>query len=635
MFSQGCGLRQAQTGSLKSRVIDEHGNAIKDAQVYSLFAQANIVYTSSSGEFYLGEIPSGINNIIVVHSEYAVEETQVKIRPAEAKKLDYIRLANLKVPSRISNVKIESVEDERAVITFKTYKPVRCTIDYGTTRAYSKQYVEERADAVHSVTLENLEPETVYHFRIKFTDDDSITYFSYDYSFKTSYASIPPPPGNITVRPVTVPGEVEIIWEASPGGDVAGYKVYRKKWRGDWELLSDGVLGKTVRSFIDSSVEPGKHYSWAVVAVNKLKTTSEYSASNPFFVPGVVNSHQHITSDMSPIILTADLIISTGVNFSVDAGVEFLIARNDTSESGKDSERVEIIVNGRLELAGTQEKPVVFAPLDGAGKRDHWQGITIKSDRTGISDLRHVKMSGCKDWAIDVRTQRIRLNNLDIYYSENGLRLENLQSANEISESTFRDISQTAIEIINCRAVDFKDILIDGAVTGIRSLAESPHDRLEIRQTDIFVRDVGIKGVFGRARMINCLVVAPDGKGFRVDNALFENQTIINYCTIDANIGINIKAGSADVENNIIVNMQRRGHIGINDESLMTPVYEYNNVFGFENAYSGSGAGEGALEIDPLFEGGRDYSYRLQSQSLLRRADRFNSQMGRYGIYRF
>lgn len=35
----GCGLRQSQTGSLSSRVVDADGDAVVNAQIYSLFAE--------------------------------------------------------------------------------------------------------------------------------------------------------------------------------------------------------------------------------------------------------------------------------------------------------------------------------------------------------------------------------------------------------------------------------------------------------------------------------------------------------------------------------------------------------------------------------------------------------------------
>ena len=70
----GCGMRQSQSGSLHSRLIDASGNAVDNAEVFSIFAEREKVLSGLDGGFYLSELPAGINNIVILHPDFAIEE---------------------------------------------------------------------------------------------------------------------------------------------------------------------------------------------------------------------------------------------------------------------------------------------------------------------------------------------------------------------------------------------------------------------------------------------------------------------------------------------------------------------------------------------------------------------------------
>ncbi|OFW07254.1 MAG: hypothetical protein A3H96_17180 [Acidobacteria bacterium RIFCSPLOWO2_02_FULL_67_36] len=81
-----------------------------------------------------------------------------------------------------------------------------------------------------------------------------------------------PPAAPKGLGAVTVPGEVDLIWDANAEPDLAGYVVLRGEAPGDKLLpLMTAPLADT--KFVDKTVKPGVRYVYAVVAVDK--------ASNP------------------------------------------------------------------------------------------------------------------------------------------------------------------------------------------------------------------------------------------------------------------------------------------------------------------------------------------------------------------
>lgn len=75
----------------------------------------------------------------------------------------------------------------------------------------------------------------------------------------------PGPPQNLDG--VVEKGVVVLLWTASPDGDVAGYRVYRREVRSETkELLAAGLI--RVLSFRDASTRPGAAYEYSVCAVD-------------------------------------------------------------------------------------------------------------------------------------------------------------------------------------------------------------------------------------------------------------------------------------------------------------------------------------------------------------------------------
>lgn len=630
----GCGLRQSQTGSLSSRVVDADGNAVVNAEVFSIFAESEKVLTAADGGFYLSEIPAGLNNIVIIHPDFALEEHQIEIQPSRATVVGLIRLDRANAPNRISNVKVISVASTSVQISWNTYRSVICNIDYGLTQSYGSIYREQRPAKEHLAVLSGLTPDTLYHFRVQYIDENALSYYSYDLSFKTTRSDRPHAPAYVNILPLKAQKTVELSWENQEGRTAAGYHVYRHE-DGIWTRINDGVVGAKVRSYADQTAEPGAFYRYAVVAIDDLGAESEKTLTDTIFVPGIITRSVLIKASDSPVRIFADLIISSGANFSAEEGTQFLISDRDAFASGQDEARIEITVHGRIALTGTAEKPVVFAPLEGEGRRDHWAGIRILSHQTGISELSHVKLFGCHETAVMVKADRVRLGSLEISYCSNGVVIEGLRDYLELESCVFKEISDTALTINRCRRVLVNNASFVTVGQAIRNSTDYADDQLLVKNSEISCVNTGISGNFGKLRFLNLLIVAKDGTGLDLHDAYNVVENYIDHCTIDARTGIIVRKGEYRIENNIVVNRDRNGLTGIQNTSILSPDYSFNNIFGFNNAYEGCQAGLGAVQTDPKFVGGNPFSYRLQPDSTLKLQDRYGSELGKYGNTRY
>jgi len=76
-----------------------------------------------------------------------------------------------KIPPEITNVQTMSVTNQTAVITWETDEEATSFIEYGQSGSYGSVYGEWASSTEHSVTLINLEPDSVYHLRALSSDD--------------------------------------------------------------------------------------------------------------------------------------------------------------------------------------------------------------------------------------------------------------------------------------------------------------------------------------------------------------------------------------------------------------------------------------------------------------------------------
>jgi len=99
----------------------------------------------------------------------------------------------------ITDVSASSQTETSAVVTWTTNEAGTSQVEYGRTAQYgSTTVLDEELVATHSVTLSGLQPNTVYHFRVKSSDEAENEALSGDYVFAT------PPPKS--------PYVLELLW---------------------------------------------------------------------------------------------------------------------------------------------------------------------------------------------------------------------------------------------------------------------------------------------------------------------------------------------------------------------------------------------------------------------------------------
>jgi hypothetical protein len=95
-------------------------------------------------------------------------------------------------PPVISGVFASSISTNSAAINWSTDKPATSSVQYGLGAYTSTTPVDSSAVNLHSVTLSNLTPSTLYHYRATSQDSAGNVAYSPDYTFAT--AALPPPP---------------------------------------------------------------------------------------------------------------------------------------------------------------------------------------------------------------------------------------------------------------------------------------------------------------------------------------------------------------------------------------------------------------------------------------------------------
>jgi hypothetical protein len=154
--------------------------------------------------------------------------------------------------------------------------------------------------------------------------------------------------------------------------------------------------------------------------------------------------------------VSGDLNVASGKTLTIAAGTTIWIARDDNEQTGGDSERVEWVIDGYLDVEGTEANPVVIQAYDPQG-RDDWMGlhfsssgqggnleyVVIKNASTGIEHYApvtasHVTVSDCEigiesyddldissstvtlctDYGIYVRDGDVTLDDVEISYSD-------------------------------------------------------------------------------------------------------------------------------------------------------------------------------------------------------------------------
>ncbi|MBI4721091.1 MAG: right-handed parallel beta-helix repeat-containing protein [Chitinivibrionia bacterium] len=103
---------------------------------------------------------------------------------------------------------------------------------------------------------------------------------------------------------------------------------------------------------------------------------------------GVYTTQDHSASWRGNVFALGDVVVGAGRQLAVTPETKVLIWPDDLSGEGADTSRIELNIEGYLDINGAAENPVVFQSWQSNG-RDDWIGIKLWTGSSG-GDLDHV-----------------------------------------------------------------------------------------------------------------------------------------------------------------------------------------------------------------------------------------------------
>jgi len=101
--------------------------------------------------------------------------------------------------AQILSVSVGSITTTAATVSTTTDIGATARVEYGITTEYGQISATDSSAASHTIALSDLEPGTLYHYRVKAVSADGDVTFSEDYMFTTLTPTVPvPPPSGIT-----------------------------------------------------------------------------------------------------------------------------------------------------------------------------------------------------------------------------------------------------------------------------------------------------------------------------------------------------------------------------------------------------------------------------------------------------
>ncbi len=190
--------------------------------------------------------------------------------------------------------------------------------------------------------------------------------------------AVPPPPPERLNSSTSVVG-VSLLWSVPREEDLISFLVER----------SESPVAKFVTiassekaTFVDPDVSQGGAYYYRIRSRDRLGNVSKPSNVLEVIVPqfGETVLPEPLKETLVPgaYKVERDLVVPNGVVFRPGAGVTLLFS----PDAG-------LIVDGRLEMKGTEENPILLEGLNGGP----WKGIQV--GRSGHADIEHARLRGC------------------------------------------------------------------------------------------------------------------------------------------------------------------------------------------------------------------------------------------------
>ncbi|MEP1892329.1 MAG: fibronectin type III domain-containing protein, partial [Cyclobacteriaceae bacterium] len=200
-------------------------------------------------------------------------------------------------PPVISNISVESLTRNSALITWETDQSCTGRVDFGTTSGYGQNQTASGSTTEHTITLTGLNAETTYHFQVSATNAQNITATSADDTFTTlEDLSISSISAQVTNASAT------IAWSSNTPSDS---RVDYGTATSYGSTVTDASL-TTTHSLTITGLSPGTTYHYKVTSEDSQQSTSSTDLT---FTTSVFNT---ITVDGNASDWTGVPAIATG-----------------------------------------------------------------------------------------------------------------------------------------------------------------------------------------------------------------------------------------------------------------------------------------------------------------------------------
>ena len=163
------------------------------------------------------------------------------------------------------------VADTSATVLWKTTEPAQSIFYWGLTEEYKISSISE-IDFLeeHKVVLSDLNPNTVYHFKIFLRDEARNENSTYDQQFRTLTEPDVVPPANVsnfTATRIEEEKAAELTWENPPEPDLAGIRVVRSTKFFPTDIYDGTTVYEGPGEFTeDTDIEEGVTYYYSAFA---------------------------------------------------------------------------------------------------------------------------------------------------------------------------------------------------------------------------------------------------------------------------------------------------------------------------------------------------------------------------------
>jgi ribosomal protein S27E len=262
---------------------DEPGDSAAD---YGIAASYGL--RASDGRFLqLHELSLTELNASTIYHYRVLSKDATGNGPASSADLTFTTLAVPdKTPPVITNVRVEQLKTDSAIVLWETNEVADSFVEYGQTASYGQSSADRTFLLYHSILLQGLSPDKEYHYRALSADSSGNTGMGTDLTFRTAKGGGGPDTTPPMISGVTVSGisdtRAVIMWTTN---ELADSEVEYGNGTA-YGLRASDASDTTVHSLVLDGLKPMTGYHFRVKSTDVIGNGPAVSADAVFTTAG-------------------------------------------------------------------------------------------------------------------------------------------------------------------------------------------------------------------------------------------------------------------------------------------------------------------------------------------------------------